>query len=297
MKLDLLDQSFLDEGAISRAEALGHGFRQGQDVSNEVAEELRKYSFYHSIEILPGIKTPSNIGWAPDFQNAFYGAAERIEFVGKRVLDIGCRDGAMLLFAEERGAAELVGVDNDPSPGLANFVVPFKRSKIKVFGANIYDLTPDILGEFDVVICCGLLYHLRYPMFGIKRISDLIGENGKLIMETALIEAFGDMPILFNPIAGQSPFESSSPTFFNLAGLSNAFGQASLTMPEVLKKFNSSTFDAGARFRGLAKVEAGGSGIFTVTRTIVTADKTRAGDTSLERYFEGLHKYHSTGSF
>jgi SAM-dependent methyltransferase len=290
-----LDQSFLDKGTISRVAKIGDLFRKGKDVGNEIAAELEKYTFYHSIEIHAGLKTASKVGWAQDFQNAFYSAVENIEFRGKRVLDIGCRDGAMLLFAEERGAAELVGIDNDPSPGLANFVVPFKASKIRLFGANIYDLTPAALGKFDIVICCGLIYHLRYPMLGIKRMADLLADNGKLIVETALIDAFHDMPILFNPLGAQSPFESSSPTFFNLAGLANAFSQASLTAPIVLKQFNIGSFDAAAKFP-----EFGASTLncsFKIPRTVVEASKISAAEVDLEKYFEGRHRFHSTGTF
>lgn len=297
MERELLDQSFLDEEAILRAKSIGHSFRQGKDVSNEIAGEICKYRFYHSIEVCPGFKTSSFVPWAPDFQNAFYAAAENVEFAGKRVLDIGCRDGAMLLFAEERGAAELIGIDNDPSPGLANFIVPFKESKIKVFGANIYELTPDVLGEFDVVICCGLLYHLRYPMLGIKRIADLLTDDGKIIMETALIEALGDMPILFNPYGEQSPFDSSCPSFFNLAGLANAFTQASLSRPVILKEFNVSFFDATERFRQLGNIAPADFRNVRILRTIVEAKKTSAADVGLEKYFEGQHKHYSTGSF
>jgi tRNA (mo5U34)-methyltransferase len=35
---------------------------------------------------------------------------------------------------------------------------------------SVYDLNPDVLGYFDTVLFCGVLYHLRYPMLGIDNI-------------------------------------------------------------------------------------------------------------------------------
>lgn len=287
-------ESFIDAASIARARSLGDAHARGEDVTASVTEEIAKYQFYHSLEILPGLTT-SGLSWAPSFQEAFAKVAQNFDFSGKRVLDIGCRDGSQLLTAEQLGAAELIGVDSDPSPGLTNFVVPFKNSKIQVYGANIYELTPEDLGTFDVVICCGLLYHLRYPMLGIKRMADLIKEGGLLLLETALIDGFGDLPILFSPIGAQSPFEGSSPTFFNLAGLANAFGQAALTTPDVLIQFNVGEYDTSKYFKAFSAVAD--QTVFKIPRTIVSASKRSVQDDGLEKYFEGRHKYHSTGQF
>jgi SAM-dependent methyltransferase len=291
-----LDQSFLDIDAIAAAEVLRRLHQQGEDVRSAALAELEKYKFYHSITILPDLKT-SGLAWAASFQQAFYSAVENIDFSDKRVLDVGCRDGAMLLHAEAQGARELIGVDSDPSPGLANFIIPFRGSKIRVYGANVYDLTPMLIGTFDIVIGCGLLYHLRYPMLGIKRLADLLVDGGILVMETALIDALGDLPVLFNPLGDQSPFESSSPTFFNLAGLANAFGQAALSVPTVLKRFNIGTYDASKFFAEFGTLATEKLARFSVPRTILEARKMPVRNTALEKYFEGRHKYHSTGSF
>lgn len=289
-----LDQSFINQDAIATASRLGEAYRNGEDVTVATTDEIKKYNFYHSLEVLPGLRT-SGLTWAPSFQDAFEKAAAGFNFAGKRVLDIGCRDGSQLLTAEQRGASELIGVDSDPSPGLANFIVPFRKSKIKVYGANIYDLTPEDLGTFDIVICCGLLYHLRYPMFGIKRMADMLKEGGVLLLETALIDGFQDMPILFNPIGSQSPFEASSPTFFNLAGLTNALSQAAMTRPDILIQFNIGQYDTAGQFPGFSSSNA--QTVFDIPRTIVSASKKRVQDSGLEKYFEGRHRYHSTGSF
>jgi tRNA (mo5U34)-methyltransferase len=39
--------------------------------------------------------------------------------------------------------------------------------------ASVYDLDPDVLGEFDVVTCGSLLLHLRDPLRGLERIRSV----------------------------------------------------------------------------------------------------------------------------
>jgi SAM-dependent methyltransferase len=293
--MSCLDTSFVNPDAQGRARELRSAFARGEPVSEQITIELAAYEFYHVIEIIPGVRT-KGIESALIYQNAFYEAAQTIDFKGKRVLDVGCRDGAMLLFTEEAGARELVGIDNDPSLGMTNFLIPFLGSKIKSYGCNLYDLRPDELGKFDIVISCGLLYHLGYPMLGVKRLSDMLAEGGTLILETALLDHFDDFPILFYPFHRQSPFEASSPSFFNLACLENAFQQAALSKPRMLKRFNSLSFDPTAAFPQFASTR---SELMTITRAIVSAQKDPLADyrQPLQRYFEGRHQFHTTGRF
>src|ERR1700730_3340025 len=126
---------------------------------------------------------------------------------GKRVLDIGCRDGAQSFAAEQLGASEVIGIDNDLSDGLTSFFIPFKNSKVRAFHCNVIDLSREQFGEFDIVVFSGVLYHLRYPIWGLRRIADVLKPDGVLIIEGGFIEAFADLPILFCPIGSDSPYD------------------------------------------------------------------------------------------
>ena len=53
---------------------------------------------------------------------------------------------------------------------------------------TIYDLTPETFGMFDVVFCFGVLYHLRWPMYAIDKLSDVC--TGDLFMESAVSDDF-----------------------------------------------------------------------------------------------------------
>ena len=130
-------------------------------------------------------------------------------------------DGAQSFAAEQLGASEVVGIDNDLSNGLTDFLIPFKRSKVKAYQRNLNDLSREQFGEFDLVVFAGVLYHLRYPIWGLRRIADVLKPSGVLIIESAFIEGFADLPVLFCPIGTDSPYEPTSITYFNEAGIAD----------------------------------------------------------------------------
>jgi SAM-dependent methyltransferase len=144
-----------------------------------------------------------------------------LDFKGKRVLDIGCRDGAMSFASETMEAGEIVAIDNSLPEGLTEFLIPIKNSKIRCLQYNVNDLSRNKFGEFDIILFPGVLYHLRYPIWSLRRIADVLKPGGTLILEGGFIEGFGDLPILFCPIGTDSPFEITSVTFFNEAGITD----------------------------------------------------------------------------
>jgi tRNA (mo5U34)-methyltransferase len=91
---------------------------------------------------------------------------------GRRILDIGSANGCMSLECERRGAAEVIGITPLDTPGWGHRqlrdLVGATRTQFKP--GSVYDLNPDVLGYFDIVLFCGVLYHLRYPMLAIDNI-------------------------------------------------------------------------------------------------------------------------------
>ncbi|HYB42401.1 MAG TPA: 50S ribosomal protein L11 methyltransferase, partial [Candidatus Methylomirabilis sp.] len=84
------------------------------DAEKDYGEIFRAYEFYHILEVAPGVFTPGHDFLVPG-QKVVLRAMDRVDFAGKRVLDVGCRDGLFSFEAERRGAAEVFGIDNDPS--------------------------------------------------------------------------------------------------------------------------------------------------------------------------------------
>lgn len=79
------------------------------------------------------------------------------------ILDLGCLEG---LFAIEFGrlGAHTLGIDvREAHLVKANFAKHcLKLDNVKFEKKDVRELTGD-LGSFDVIICCGILYHLDFP--------------------------------------------------------------------------------------------------------------------------------------
>src|SRR4051812_12149985 len=99
--------------------------------ADELRRRLGDYAFYHTIRLTEDIATP---GWpvVVPIVNMTLRAMEAVDFRGKRVLDVGCRDGLFCFEAERRGAREILGVDNYLSPGAVELLIPFLRSRVEM---------------------------------------------------------------------------------------------------------------------------------------------------------------------
>lgn len=107
---------------------------------------------------------------------------------GKRVIDVGAWNGCTSFECERRGAAEVVAFSlEDPSQSGFNFLRDLLESKVKYVQGSIYDLDPQKLGLFDIVLCFGVIYHLRYPILGLDNLR-LIA-RGQLFLESHVTDS------------------------------------------------------------------------------------------------------------
>jgi SAM-dependent methyltransferase len=301
--------------AQNRARALRSKYESGDNTAiNAIKEEAGKYHFYHNIEIVPGILT-EGWAWADEYVNRVITAMRSFDFKGKRVLDIGCRDGAQSFAAEQLGASEVIGIDNDLSDGLTNFLIPFKGSKVKALECNLNDLSRQQFGAFDIVVFPGVLYHLRYPVWGLRQIADVLKPDGILIIESGFIEGFADLPVLFCPIGTDSPYEPTSVTYFNEAGITDTLLSIGFTEIRHHDSFNylfskeqEDNYLAG-KFPKFLK-EYSGHHKLSICRKIFSCTKRWSADDKrldpesmklsqqqiLERYWDGVHGMHTRWS-
>ena len=175
------------------------------------------YKFYHIIPLTETLSTPGNPLYVPA-QQLFLKHMRTLDLAGKRVLDIGCRDGLFSFEAEKLGA-QVIGIDNDLSKPAVEFLIPYFHSSVQMFEMNLLELTPDHFGRFDVVLFPGVLYHLRYPFWALQIIRNILKVGGVLLTETAIWNEENDNALLFCPSGQDSPYEPSSCTFFNVKGL------------------------------------------------------------------------------
>jgi tRNA (mo5U34)-methyltransferase len=138
--------------------------------------------WYHTLDLGDGVVTPGWFDLRP--------IADRWpwpDLRGKRCLDVATYDGFLAFELERRGAAEVVATDivdhedwdwlpRERAAGVAfladqagkkgrGFEIAAEAlgSKVKRVFVNVYDLDPEELGRFDVVVCGSLLLHLRDP--------------------------------------------------------------------------------------------------------------------------------------
>ena len=133
--------------------------------------ELEPHVWYHRIGLGPDLVTPGVERYEP-YQRSVLAALGAEDLTGRRVLDAGCRDGIFAFAAEQQGAAEAVGFDNNQSTGALEVLVPASGSSVRFVEANVLDVLPeDLGGAFDVVVAAGLLYHLREPFRGLRMLG------------------------------------------------------------------------------------------------------------------------------
>jgi tRNA (mo5U34)-methyltransferase len=114
------------------------------------------------------------------------------DLTGKTVLDIGAWDGYFSFEFERRGAKRVLAIDSfawDQRPsgfprGLDCFLLAreFYGSKVDYRRMDVHDLSPDVIGTFDLVFCAGVLYHMRHPLLVLEKIRSVAANQ--LILET-----------------------------------------------------------------------------------------------------------------
>jgi tRNA (mo5U34)-methyltransferase len=162
-----------------------------------LAEIASRNVWYHTLELAPGVTTPGWFDLRP--------IVDRLPWPdvhGKRCLDVGPYDGFLAFELERRGAAEVVAADvSHPSewdfpaatrPDAEAFMEEYsdvdpggglkiaKRalgSQVERVECNVYDLTPERVGMFDVVVCGSLLLHLRDPASALEAIHSVCREH------------------------------------------------------------------------------------------------------------------------
>ncbi|MBL0204694.1 MAG: methyltransferase domain-containing protein [Candidatus Microthrix sp.] len=114
---------------------------------------------------------------------------------GKRVLDVGCSDGFYSFTAEDRGATEVVGIDDLSSlmvEGRKSFAIAkaLRGSAAEFRDRSIYDLDPATDGTFDAGWFLNVL-HLERHLIWVSQPGRVIKPGGLLVMKPTFIGRSG----------------------------------------------------------------------------------------------------------
>jgi tRNA (mo5U34)-methyltransferase len=178
----------------------------------ELQERVDAIRWHHAIDLGGGIRTPG-------LSEATLSADQLPDLAGRSVLDIGAWDGYYSFLAEAQGATRVVALDHyvwgvdmaarnlywgecnarsilpdhdrdvtdfwrPDLPGRAGFDLAREalgsRVEAVVGDIAVMDLAP--LGQFDVVLFLGVLYHLAEPLAALRRVRSLTA--GVAVVET-----------------------------------------------------------------------------------------------------------------
>ncbi len=152
----------------------------------QVADEL---SWVHNVDLGEGYVTKGAWGDGnPEIERAM----ADIDFVGKRVLDIGCWDGRYSFEAERRGAQEVHATDLISHRAFSTHptfeIARAARRSCAVYHPNLSVYDAETLGikDFDVVIFAGIYYHLKDPLLSLSALRRVMRTGGTILIEGAI---------------------------------------------------------------------------------------------------------------
>ncbi len=149
-----------------------------------IQDELKKINWFHRIDLGHGLTTPG----VDDTPTKLAQIRLPADLSGKTVLDIGAWDGFFSFEAERRGAGRVVALDGGvwrvDSIGKSGFEFARKllNSKVEDAEMEVSEISIDRLGQFDLVLFLGVLYHLPDPVSSFLKVASVAAHD--IIVET-----------------------------------------------------------------------------------------------------------------
>ena len=138
--------------------------------------------WHQRFELADGVWTPG----VNDLRRLFDACDVPADLTGRTALDIGTANGGTAFELERRGAERVVAVDLYPEDWFGfDRTRDFLGSSVEYQERSVYTLAQ--LGEtFDIVVCWGVLYHLRHPLLALDNLRAVLG--GAAYVETAVAD-------------------------------------------------------------------------------------------------------------
>lgn len=152
--------------------------------------------WFYPFDFGGGLRAPSSI--PPEVSGIFDTRLEMVSRVvdahfgvrlpGIACLDIGCHEGFYSLALAKQGAGRVVGVDvREDNLRKARFVAEAMGFPQVVYqSANCERLSASQIGQFELTLFLGVLYHLENPMLCLRNLAGLTKELA--IVETQVVD-------------------------------------------------------------------------------------------------------------
>ena len=141
----------------------------------------------HMMEV-EGVPTKLKPAWGEPLDNPRQKWAQikpELDVAGKRVLDVGCNDGHYMYACRDLGASQCVGIEASYHH-YKNAVLMrdlLGEDNVRIENKSAYQIDSS-LGQFDVTLLLGLIYHLKNPLLVIDAVAEITSEM--IVLETAL---------------------------------------------------------------------------------------------------------------
>lgn len=123
---------------------------------------------------------------------------------GKSVLDVGCNAGFYSLEMKRRGAARVLGIDEDETYlAQARFAAEVSGLEVEFEKLSVYHVG-QLRESFDLVIFMGVLYHLRHPLLALDLLREYVA------LDTLLFQSMLRGELTVGRVAEDYPFEEKA---------------------------------------------------------------------------------------
>ena len=127
-------------------------------------------------------------GWPPSYSafgrmRSLLAVHDSLRLKPKRVLEVAAGGGG--LAATLAAAGSEVSVNDLRGEFLVEAVAEYSTgNRIRIFGCNLFDLSPVETGKFDLVVACEVIEHVAHPADLLKHLKSFLEPGGRLLLTT-----------------------------------------------------------------------------------------------------------------
>jgi 2-polyprenyl-6-hydroxyphenyl methylase/3-demethylubiquinone-9 3-methyltransferase len=176
-----------------------NGLNQAPDIQPTVLPAFRLFadSCRHGLSIitpLASTTTPDPFGWKfgtgwPPSYSAFgrmrslLAVQDALRLKPRRVLEVAAGGGGLAVSLAEAGCD--VVINDLRAEQMKDSIAEYAtKSEVELIGGNLFDLSPESIGKFDLVIACEVVEHVAHPLDLLVHLKQFLTPQGRILLTT-----------------------------------------------------------------------------------------------------------------